>query len=67
MKELDVVMSRYLEHHYESDSMADQDKFKVLLDMPDPDLYDLLLGRSEAKDPELRQFIGRLRNMQAQN
>ena len=63
MKELDVVMSRYLEHHYESASMADQDKFKVLLDMPDPDLYDLLLGRSEAKDPELRQFIKRLRNM----
>lgn len=67
MKELDVVMSRYLEHHYESAPIADQDKFKILLEMPDPELYDLLLGRSEVKDPELRRFIGQLRNIQAQD
>ena len=67
MKELDVIMSRYLEHHYESASMADRDKFKQLLELPDPDLYDLLLGRSEVKDSELRQIVGVLRNMSAQD
>lgn len=67
MKELDVIMSRYLEHHYESASMADRGKFKRLLEMPDPDLYDLLLGRSEATDPELRQIVGVLRNLSAQD
>lgn len=67
MKELDVIMSGYLERHYESASTADQDKFRVLLEMPDPDLYDLLLGRSEATDPELRQIIDVLRNMSAQD
>lgn len=66
-KELDIIMSRYLEHHYETASMADRDKFKLLLEMPDPDLYDLLLGRSEATDPELRQIVGLLRNMSAQD
>jgi len=67
MKELDVIMSRYLEHHYESASTADRDKFKLLLEMPDPDLYDLLLGRGEVTDPELRQIIGVLRNTSAQD
>lgn len=67
MKELDVIMSRYLERHYESASTTDRDKFRELLELPDPDLYDLLLGRNEAADPELRQFIDMLRNMSAQD
>jgi len=67
MKELDVVMSSYLERHYESASTADRDRFRKLLELPDPDLYDLLLGRSEVTDPELRQFVDILRNMSAQD
>ena len=67
MKELDFIMSGYLERHYESASAAEQDRFKVLLEMPDPELYDLLLGRSEASDPGLRQIIELLRKTSAQN
>jgi antitoxin CptB len=67
MKELDVVMSRYLERNYESASAVDRLHFRELLEMPDPDLYDLLLGRSEAKDPALQQFVGLLRAMSAQD
>jgi antitoxin CptB len=63
MKELDVVMSRYLEQHYVSASSAEQGHFKALLEMPDPDLYDLLLGRSVTSDAELARFIQLLRNM----
>ncbi len=63
MKELDVVLSWYLERYYESASSTDQAHFKLLLEMPDPDLYDLLLGRSEECDPELKRFITFLRNM----
>ena len=66
MKELDVVMSRYLEQHYTSASSAEQGHFKVLLEMPDPDLYDLLLGRSVTSDAELARFIQLLRNMSEQ-
>ena len=57
MKELDVVMSRYLEQHYASASSSEQEYFKTLLDMSDPDLYDLLLGRSTTPDAKLARFI----------
>ena len=63
MKELDVVMGRYLEQHYASASRAEQVRFKALLDMPDPELYDLLLGRSTTTDAELVRFIQLLRDM----
>ena len=66
MKELDVVMSRYLEQRYASASSAEQERFKALLEMPDPDLYDLLLGRSETSDAELARFIQLLRNISEQ-
>ena len=67
MKELDVVMSRYLEDYYESASTIDQGIFKALLEMPDPDLYELLLGRGEENDPELVRFIEFLRHMSGQD
>ena len=63
MKELDVVMSRYLDQHYASAPSADQEQFKALLEMPDPDLYDLLLGRSTTPDAELARFIRLLRKL----
>jgi antitoxin CptB len=66
MKELDVVLGRYLEQHYASASSAEQERFKVLLDMPDPDLYDLLLGRSATSDVELARFMQLLRDMSGQ-
>lgn len=66
MKELDVVMSRYLEQHYATASGAEQGHFRALLEIPDPELYDLLLGRSETSDVELARFIELLRNMSKQ-
>jgi len=61
MKELDVVLSRYLEQHYALASSSDQAQFRALLQMPDPDLYNLLLGRDTATDPECARFLQRLR------
>jgi len=66
MKELDIVMNRYLEQHYASASSAEQDRFKALLEMPDPELYDLLLGRSVTSDAELARLIQLLRNKSEQ-
>ena len=61
MKELDVVLSRYLEQRYASASNADQAQFRALLELPDPDLYNLLLGRDTAPDPECARFLQGLR------
>ena len=66
MKELDIVMNRYLEQHYASASSAEQDRFKALLELPDPELYDLLLGRSVTSDAELARLIQLLRNKSEQ-
>jgi len=66
MKELDIVMSRFLEQHYASASSAEQDRFKALLELPDPELYDLLLGRSVTSDAEMARFIQLLRNKSEQ-
>jgi succinate dehydrogenase flavin-adding protein (antitoxin of CptAB toxin-antitoxin module) len=67
MKELDVVLSGYLEQYYTAASARDQAYFKALLEMPDPDLYGMLLGRSEIDDPELELFVELLRRMSRAN
>ncbi len=66
MKELDLVMSSYLERHYDSATASQQARFRDLLQMPDPDLYNLLLGRSEPDDPELAALLQSLRKLSGQ-
>jgi len=63
MKELDLVMSRYLEQHYEAASSEDQSHFRDLLELPDPELYGLLLGRRRAQDDAQAKLIDFLRGM----
>ena len=63
MKELDVVLSGYLEQNYTTASREQQAAFRSLLEMPDPDLYALLLGRGSIEDPELDGMIRFLRGM----
>lgn len=60
MKELDLVMSAYLDSDYETAPLAEQAQFRALLEMQDPDLYGLLLGRSQSADAELQAFVQRL-------
>ena len=62
MKELDVVLTRYLEERYASASPAERSCFGRLLEMPDPELYALLLGRGAAADAELETFVQGLRD-----
>ncbi len=63
MKELDIVMRGYLERYYMSATSEEQALFRALLDMPDPELYALLLGRSTIDNPELEHFVRYLRAM----
>jgi len=63
MKELDLVMSGYLDRHYASASDSQQAQFRDLLQLPDPDLYDLLLGRGEPDDPDLVALLQLLRKL----
>ena len=63
MKELDLVMTDYLERHYVSASASQQAQFRDLLQMQDPDLYNLLLRRREPDDPDLVALLQVLRKL----
>ena len=53
--ELDLILARYLEKH-----PADRD-IGALLDLPDNELLDIAMGRSERYDPRLHDVVARLR------
>ncbi len=63
MKELDVLMSTYLESYYADAGSDEQDGFKKLLELQDPELYNLLLGREDVRDPALEPLVEFLRGM----
>ncbi len=63
MKELDLVMTGYLDNYYLEAKEKDQQAFKALLEMPDPDLFSLLVGRETAADEVIRQLVERLKTM----
>ncbi len=66
MKELDVLMTSYLEHRYPEAPVAEQQAFESLLQMPDPDLYSLVLGRIDSDDKEIVRVVEILRETLAE-
>jgi antitoxin CptB len=62
MKELDVLLSRYLEHDYAHAATAEREAFARLLDLQDPELFGYLLGGVRATDEGLRDVIARIRH-----
>ena len=63
MKELDVIMSGYLENHYANATDAEKKGFKALLEMPDPDLYALLLGRQTSSNFSIQHAAQSIRDI----
>jgi antitoxin CptB len=61
MKELDVLLLRFLEQHYPAADASAQQAFAQMLEMQDPDIHALLLGRGQTKDSELSNVIAILR------
>jgi len=56
-KELDVLMQKYLNNYYPTASEDLQHAFEGMLDMQDPELYDLLVGRQTSEDQNINQVI----------
>jgi antitoxin CptB len=57
MKELDVLLGRWLDTHYATVSSAEQSVFQRFLELPDPDVARYLLGREQPPDAELRALV----------
>lgn len=60
MRELDVLLMRYMERDFEAADAAERGAFEVLLSLPDPEILDLLTGRVTAQDQRLQHVVKRL-------
>jgi succinate dehydrogenase flavin-adding protein (antitoxin of CptAB toxin-antitoxin module) len=60
MKELDVLFERYLAADWAAAPESERGAFLRLLDLPDPDLAALCLGRAQSDDPDLAALVARL-------
>lgn len=60
-QEMDLLLGDFTDQHIDSWDEAALDEFEQLLEIPDPDLYDLKTGAMELSDhlhsPILRAFI----------
>jgi succinate dehydrogenase flavin-adding protein (antitoxin of CptAB toxin-antitoxin module) len=61
MHELDGVLEAFLASSFASLTDADKSRFAAILDLPDPDLYAYLAGRTEPRDPGSAALIARIR------
>ena len=59
MKELDVLLARYLDRHFCSAPVLEQDAFRQLLETQDPILHAYCLG-SEPPPPQFAALIERI-------
>ena len=62
MLELDVLLERFLKHHYAAASTEIQTAFAALLALPDPEIFALIMSRQIAEDSQLRDVIQQLRH-----
>lgn len=60
-KELDVLLTAYLEQRYVAATTVQQQTFERLLDLPDPELLKLLLGTEVTEDPAVAAVIASIR------
>jgi len=55
--ELDIVLQRFIPILRDEDVQP----LQALLELPDNDLWDIIIGRSDGYDPGLKQTVERLR------
>lgn len=61
MRELDLLMSRWLNEQYTAAPTEQQAAFRRLLQVPDPDLYGWMIGRERPSDPSLARLVDAMR------
>jgi antitoxin CptB len=58
MRELDVLLTRYVDEHYARASREHQEAFRELLEWPDPLIHAYCLGSETPPTPALASLIG---------
>ncbi|MDD9892470.1 MAG: succinate dehydrogenase assembly factor 2 [Gammaproteobacteria bacterium] len=67
MRELDVLLLKFLESRYEGLDQAQKETFEAVLQLQDPDLYAMLTGKLVPESPEIRQMIDLLLEVSSDN
>lgn len=62
MRELDVLLQRYLEERYPHAPEEERQAFEALLEIPDPQLFAYVVKRERPSDPQSLNVIARLTN-----
>lgn len=60
MRELDVLLMRYLDRDFDAAEPDERAAFELLLSLQDPEILDLLTGRLVAQDLPLKHVVQRL-------
>ncbi len=55
--ELDIVLQRFMDKHYQQLSEAELQQFATLLDLPDNDLWDMITTRKELEAASLQPVL----------
>ena len=61
MRELDVLLTRYLESDYPGANADDKAGFKALLELQDPEIFAYLTGRELPGDARIQRAIACVR------
>lgn len=65
MLELDILLRDFLNRGYEGLSAREQEAFSRVLEFPDQELLELLLGNASAQDREVADVIEKIRERPA--
>jgi antitoxin CptB len=63
MRELDQLLTRYLEHAWPDDSERQRGVFLKLLDCEDDRLWDWFMGHEVPADAEIAALVARIREL----
>ena len=64
MRELDVMLTRYLDRAWTTASPAERDAFVQLVELQDPDLLGYLVGRATPAEETQRAIIACIRRLE---
>jgi antitoxin CptB len=63
MRELDVMLTRYLDREWDAASPAERDAFVQLIELQDPELFGYLFGRTTPAEDMQRAVIASIRRL----
>lgn len=61
--EMDLLLTRFVEHEYSSLSEAEKEHFLTLLDYPDTELTSLLVGATSCLDKDVNAIVQKVRSL----